>query len=269
MKIENILTSNWENAFRGMRNPYDSWNKSDSEFGMVCTEYLDKDVKERLPMCKVEVIRHDPKFYVDEYAALGPEDIDLAQRLIKGGPVHSKFLRQIFISMDITAPLYLWKELDTYKVATTANSCSTMHTIQNLPICIDSFEIDDFINVEYPITAQRIEASGNADPNFVQIHLIPYLEFLRQKYIEYRQKSLNEEDYERATELMKEAKVYWKELIRWLPEGWLQKRTWTANYETARNILKWRDPHKLSEWVPICDALKSLPYADELLTFNQ
>lgn len=158
--------------------------------------------------------------------------------------------------------------MDTYKVATTANSCSTMHTIQNSPICIDSFEIDDFINIEYPIAEQRVGASGNADPNFVQMHLIPYLEYLRQQYNTLKKKSLNEEDPVRADELMKQAKIHWKELIRWLPEGWLQKRTWTANYETARNILRWRDPHKLSEWVPICEALKSLPYAEELLTFN-
>ena len=97
--------------------------------------------------------------------------------------------------------------MDTYKVATTANSCSTMHTIQNSPICIDSFEIDDFINIEYPITEQRVEASGNADPNFVQMHLIPYLEYLRQQYNTLKKKSLNEEDPVLADELMKQAKI--------------------------------------------------------------
>lgn len=242
MKIENISTSNWENAFRGMRNPYDSWGKSDSEFGICCVKDLDDK----------QIIKQDRQLV--EYAALGPEDIKLAQKLIKGGPVHSKFLRQIFISMDITAPLYLWKELDTYKVATTANSCSTMHTIQKTPITLDLFETDDYNKI----------ICGDWAENCI----MPVLEGLRQKHLEYKEKSFNEEDPEKASQLLKESNAYWKELIRWLPEGWLQKRTWTGNYETARNILKWRDPHRLTEWVPICDALKSLPFANELLTFG-
>lgn len=248
MKIENILTSNWENAIRGMRNPYDSWNKSDSSFGIL-DESRYEETKNYM---NIQKIKQDNEFI--EYVALGPEDIDLAQRLIKGGPVHSKFLRQIFISMDITAPLYLWKELDTYKVATTANSCSTMHTIQKTPITLDLFETDDYNKI----------ICGDWAENCI----MPVLEGLRQKHLEYKEKSFNEEDPEKASQLLKESNAYWKELIRWLPEGWLQKRTWTGNYETARNILKWRDPHKLTEWVPICDALKSLPFANELLTFG-
>lgn len=243
MKIENISTSNWENAFRGVRNPYDSWDKSDSSFGICYAKDLDEG----------RIIKQDGQLV--EYVELGPKDIDLAQRLIKGGPVHSKFLRQIFISMDITAPLFLWKELDTYKVATTANSCSTMHTIQKTPITLDLFETDDY----------NPEICGDC----VEQTILPVLEELRQKHLEYKQKSFNEEDPEKASELLKKSNAYWKELIRWLPESWLQKRTWTANYETARSILHWRDPHKLTEWESICDALKSLPYADELLTFNQ
>lgn len=249
MKIENISTSNWENAIRGMRNPYDSWDKSDSSFGIL-DELMYEETKSYM---NIQKIKQDDEFI--EYAALGPKDIELAQKLIKGGPVHSKFLRQIFISMDITAPLYLWKELDTYKVATTANSCSTMHTIQKTPITLDLFETDDY--------------NKTICGDWAENCIMPVLEELRQKHLEYKQKSFNEEDPEKASQLLKQSNAYWKELIRWLPEGWLQKRTWTANYETARNILKWRDPHKLSEWVPICDALKSLPYADELLTFNQ
>lgn len=254
MKIENISTSNWENAFRGMRNPYDSWGKSDSEFGFIFSNDLE-DIKYQLENHKIEIIRQDLETNISEYAAICPKDIELAQKLIKGGPVHSKFLRQIFISMDITAPFYLHKELDTYKVATVENSCSTMHTIQNYPIDITSFEIDDL-----PENFEDLE--------FAKKEIIPWLENLRTKYLELKEKSWNTEDPEKADYLMKESKKYWKELIRWLPEGWLQKRTWTGNYETARNILKWREPHKLIEWVPICDALKSLPFANELLTFG-
>lgn len=253
MKIENILTSNWENAFRGMRNPYDSWDKSDSTFGLATEQLKDILLVNNGHLKPSDIIIKEDDDCL-EYAVLGPADIELAQKLIKGGPVHSKFLRQIFISMDITAPLYLWKELDTYKVATTANSCSTMHTIQKKPITLDLFETDDF----KPALCE----------DWVQNSIIPVLEHLRQKHLEFKQASFNEEDPVKATELMKLSNYYWKELIRWLPEGWLQKRTWTANYETARNILKWRDPHRLTEWEPICNALKSLPYAEQLLIYN-
>ena len=254
MKIENVLTSNWENAFNGMRNPYDSWDKSDSVFGIAPESLKEEILSNNTDRKSSDIIIRDYPGSAFEYAVLGDQDLDLAQRLIRGGPVHSKFLRQIFISMDITAPLYLWKELDTYKVATAANSCSTMHTIQKKPITLDLFETDDF----KPALCE----------DWVQNSIIPVLEHLRQKHLEFKQASFNEEDPIKATELMKLSDYYWKELIRWLPEGWLQKRTWTANYETARNILKWRDPHRLTEWKPICDALKSLPYAEQLLMHN-
>ena len=255
MNIEYISTSNWENAFRGMRNPYDSGEKSDSKFGLNYVGAITEQLGKTHPHLNKKdwCIRQEGELC--DVAALGLKDIELAQKLIKGGPVHSKFLRQIFISMDITAPLYIWKELDTYKVATTANSCSTMHTIQNYPIDMGSFEIED---IEQEICG-----------DFVDQNLIPFLEDLRNKYNTIKKASWDTEDPEKAKELTKEANKYWKELIRWLPESWLQKRTWTANYETARNILKWRDPHKLTEWEPICKALKSLPYAEHLLTFNQ
>lgn len=265
MKIENITTSNWENAFRGMRNPYDSWDKSDSVFGLAPIELKEEILAANTDRKPEDLIIREEGGCI-EYVNIGEKDIELAQRLISGGPVHSKFLRQINISMDITAPLYVWKELDTYKVGTVANSCSTMHTIANHPITLDCFEIEDFNNLEYPYTEQRKEAAGFADQNFVQMHLIPYLEYLRTEYLKYKKLADNTENYIDAATYVKTAKKYWKELIRWLPEGWLQKRTWTCNYEVARNILKWRDPHRLTEWIPICDALKSLPYADYLLT---
>ena len=267
MKIENISTSNWENALRGMRNPYDSWNRSDSAFGLAPIELKEEIIaanKDRKPQDLI--IREEGGCI--EYVNIGEKDIELAQRLIAGGPVHSKFLRQINISMDITAPFYIWKELDTYKVGTVANSCSTMHTIANRPITLDCFEIGDFHNIEYPYTGQREETAEFADKDFVKEHLIPYLEYLRTEYIRYKKLAENTENYIDATEYTTTAKQYWKELIRWLPEGWLQKRTWTCNYEVARNILKWRDPHRLTEWSSICDALKSLPYADYFLTYK-
>ena len=266
MKIENISTSNWENAFRGMRNPYDSWSKSDSTFGLAPAKIKEEIISNNTKYKPQDLIIREDEECI-EYAIIGKKDIELAQKLISGGPVHSKFLRQINISMDITAPLYIFKELDTYKVGTVANSCSTMHTITNHPITLNCFEIDDFNNIGYPYIDQK-EEKENVNNDFIQTHLIPYLEYLRTEYLRYKKLAEDTENYIDATEYTKTAKQYWKELIRWLPEGWLQKRTWTCNYEVARNILKWRDPHKLTEWVSICNALKSLPYADYLLTYK-
>ena len=220
MKIENSEVFNFEGAFRGMRNPLESWGKSDSDFS-------------------------------NGKVVLGENDINLAQRLIKGGSCHAKFMRQIFVSVDITAPLFLWKEMDTYKVATVANSTSTMHKILSKPITLDCFEIDDFVNIPYPKDAQRDELKSHIDEDFVQMCLIPYLEYLRTKAV----KTKGTDEFE----------TYWKELIRWLPESWLQTRTWTANYETLQNIYKWRKNHKLTEWHTFCKWIESLPYAKELI----
>lgn len=205
MKIENIEVFNFKNSFRGMRNPKDSWERSDSDFS-------------------------DPNNPI-----IGPNDMKLAQTLIAAGNEHRKFLRQIFVSMDITFPFYVWKEMDTYKVATVTNSCSSMHTLVNHPICISSFEIDD---MEKSIAFPEAES------------IINYCEFLRKQYL--------------ATKDIK----YWKELIRWLPESFLQKRTWSGNYETLRNIYHQRKNHKLTEWHKFCDTIMTLPYAEELIKYN-
>lgn len=210
MKIEQINIYNFQNALRGMRNPKNSWEKSDSVF--------------------------DQNGYC---ISLGKNDQKLCQSLIKGGSEHRKFLRQIFVSIDITAPLYWWKEMDTYKVGTTANSTSTMHKITSSPIDLSKFEINDYNPILF----------NNED--IISTYLIPYLEFLREKCIELE-----------GTE---EYKKYWKELIRWLPEGWTQTRTWTCNYENLFNIYRQRKNHKLIEWHEFCHWIETLPYAKELL----
>lgn len=210
MKIEQINIYNFQNALRGMRNPKNSWEKSDSVF--------------------------DQNGYC---ISLGKNDQKLCQSLIKGGSEHRKFLRQIFVSIDITAPLYWWKEMDTYKIGTTANSTSTMHKITSSPIDLSKFEINDYNPILF----------NNED--IISTYLIPYLEFLREKCIELE-----------GTE---EYKKYWKELIRWLPEGWTQTRTWTCNYENLFNIYRQRKNHKLIEWCEFCKWIETLPYAKELL----
>ena len=208
MKFENTEVFNFEGALRGMRNPLNSWDKGDSG-------YIDR--------------RFNDQFYI------GENDLDLAQRLIKAGSEHRKFLRQIFVSVDITAPLYWWKEFDTYKVGTVANSTSTMHKLASTPITMDCFEMGDYCGFfETPWK-----------------NLIALLEQCRKEYNETKDRR------------------YWKELIRLLPESWLQKRTITMNYENILNMYQQRRNHKLTEWSKsFCDWVKTLPYAKELICFE-
>ena len=210
MKFEKTEAWGFEHAIRGMRNPLESWDKSDS-----C--YIDK--------------RFNDQFHI------GKNDLALMQKLIKAGSEHRKFLRQIFVAVDIKAPLYWWKEFDTYKVGTVANSTSTMHKLASTPITMDCFEMDDFSPL---IDNYKLDLSWKT--------IIDYCEQLRQKY--------------NATK----DKRYWKELIRLLPESWLQKRTITMNYENILNMYRQRKNHKLTEWSKsFCDWVKTLPYAEELI----
>ena len=273
MKFEHTLTGNWENAFRGLRHPMESYSRSDSEFGLVqpygdedlnvttkwlikdypkleegSSEWVDKSIERSDWIVKNGVIKYDKLNDTCEYAFIGPNDMDLAKRMIKAGTPNDKFLRQIFVSVDITAPLYWWKEMDTYKVATVANSTSTMHKLASTPITLDCFETDDMsklsdINVPLVGMTESLDKCVNV--------IIDTCEGLRQKYLATKDKR------------------YWKELIRWLPESWLQTRTWTANYSTLRNIIHWRRGHKLSEWNQFIDWCKTLPYADDLLFYAQ
>ena len=218
MKFENTEVWGFEHALRGCRNPMASWDKGDSG-------YIDR--------------RFNDQFHI------GKNDLDLAQRLIKAGSEHRKFLRQIFVSVDITAPLYWWKEFDTYKVGTVSNSTSTMHKLASTSITKDCFEMDDFEDVS------DIDTFGFVSDWWD--NSIYYLEELRQKY-----NSTND-------------KRYWKELIRILPESWLQKRTVTMNYENVLNMYRQRKNHKLNEWSGnddptkpnFCSWVLELPYAKE------
>ena len=288
MKFEHIRVMNFENAIRGMRHPKLSYHLSDSLFGIDSFEECEDDyvVAERwynylnnenqsIDNCNKEAeeqINELDKWLVEngvlysrgdffEYAFIGPQDLDLMQKLIKGGPEHRKFMRQIFVSVDITAPLYWWKEFDTYKVGTVANSTSTMHKMASKPITLDCFEIDDFNNIEFLEEYQPLSAKTVTDADVVQMVIIPYLEFLRLKFLETKDKK------------------YWKELIRWLPESWLQTRTVTMNYENLLAMCSkgQRRYHKLNEWsgidcpendnfVKMC---RTLPYAQELLFLDE
>lgn len=217
MKFENTEVFNIAGALRGMRNPLESWKKSDSQWVTV----------------------NGVKIY-----NVGDNDIDLATRLIKAGEPHRKFMRQIFISVDITAPLYWWKEFDTYKVGTVANSTSTMHKLASTPITMRCFEMDDFDELD-KLPLIELENVRCTMRTYWEWALIPMLEKLRQKYNETKDKR------------------YWKELIRLLPESWLQTRTVTMNYENVLNMVKYREGHKLTEWSKsFMEWARQLPFSE-------
>lgn len=202
LKVERTSVMNFENAIRGARNPMNSWSKMDSSY----------DEKGKF--------------------IFGENDIDLAKRLAKAGSDHRKFLRQIFVSVDITAPLYWWKEFDTYKVGTVANSCSTMHKIHTKPFCRDDFSHDRMTD----------DALASLDS------LVAFLESERQKFVE------NKED-----------RSHWHNMIQLLPSSFNQMRTVTLNYENLIGIYYARRTHKLAEWHTLCDWIMSLPYAEDLI----
>lgn len=227
MKFENTQIFNFAGAIRGMRNPMNSWDKSDSYYG-------------------------NNEIGLESYV-IGKNDLELMQKLIKAGSEHRKFMRQILVSVDITASLYWWKEADTYKVGTVSNSTSTMHKLASTPITMDCFEMDDFENVCYKEFETGIEFEGLKEFERYEIfnywnEIIDVLERLRMLYL--KTKDIR----------------YWKELIRLLPESWLQKRTITVNYENILNMYRQRKNHKLTEWSKsFCDWVKTLPYAEELI----
>ena len=221
IKFENTEVFNFEGALRGMRNPLNSWDKSDSTF--YCNDNLEVCEK-----CQYYDVGCNPQKGV----YLGENDLDLAQRLIKAGSDHRKFLRQIFVSVDITAPLYWWKEFDTYKVATVANSCSTMHKIHAKEFTLEDFSIE------------HLNERG-----------IQVLEFVIE----------NLEAYRKMYNIMKD-KEDWHNIIQLLPSSYNQRRTITLTYETLRNIRGSRRNHKLDEWgIGFMEWIDSLPYAEELI----
>lgn len=282
MRFENTAVMNFEGAIRGMRNPMNSWAKSDSQFGIYC-EYEDSisDDVYNVANAWAEYELQNTNFETEEdYSKefdkisdakytwlwqqgsaligmdhhytldlIGPKDMDLCRRLINGGPEHRKFLRQIFVSVDITAPLYWFKEFDTYRIGVTENSTSTMHKLASTEITLDCFETDDLSTNLY---WNKNFITGNQEEDLESFnectgHLLYALEGLRLKYLETKDKR------------------YWKELVRWLPNGWLQTRTVTMNYENLRSMVHQRMGHKLSEWRSFLEWANTLPYAKELI----
>ena len=204
LTLKNTSVMNFENAIRGARNPMNSWGRMDSH-----TE-------------------------PDGSFVFGPNDLDLAMRLAKAGSDHRKYLRMIFVSVDVTAPLYWWKEYDTYKVATVANSTSTMHKIHSKPFSMDDFSCDHMTD---------------GTKKFMET-VVAELENIRLRFKETKSK----ED--------------WYDMIQLLPSSYNQMRTCTFNYETLINIYRARKNHKLAEWHTFCDWIETLPYAEQLIIFE-
>lgn len=213
LKISNSEVYGWEAAIRGMRNPMNSWDKSDTEFNPV-----------------ISGIGANP-------VEVGPNDLDLMKRLLNAGNDHSKFMRMITVTVDITAPLYWWKEFDTYKVGTVANSCSTMHKIQ-----AKEFTLEDFSH-------EHLSNDKNAGLG-VLLTVIDALNLNRELFISSKDKS------------------FWHNMIQLLPSSYNQKRTVQLNYAVLRNIYHSRRNHKLDEWHTFCDFIKTLPYS-ELITWKR
>jgi hypothetical protein len=218
IKFENVDVVGWENAIRGMRNPMNSWDKSDSRWEFVESEYIIN------PHDEVKIV-------------IGDNDLDLMKRLNKAGTDHRKFMRMITIYVDITAPLYWWKEFDTYKVGTVANSCSTMHKIHE-----KEFTLDDFSHEH--LWGNREERDVDETIGMMNM-LIDMLNFYRIEYLKTKDK------------------WFWWQMIQLLPTSYNQKRTVMMNYEVLANIYKSRRNHKLDEWSKgFMEFIDSLPYCE-------
>ena len=214
LNIENVSVFGWDSAIRGMRNPMNSWDRSDSSYSIVTTESADGTISEF------------PKFFV------GENDLSLMRNLAKAGNDHGKFLRMINVTLDITAPLYWWKEFDTYKVGTVANSCSTMHKIHS-----KRFERDDF----------SIEHLENCEEQYWMIcmdNVISALNVARDNFLSTKDKK------------------YWWQMIQLLPSSYNQRRTVQLNYAVLKNMYCSRKNHKLDEWHSFCDWIETLPYSE-------
>ena len=224
IKIENVEVVGWESAIRGMRNPMNSWNKSDSIYGTKYHLYDGSDVFTKDGFC------------------IGNNDLDLMKRLVKAGTDHRKFMRMIVVYVDVTAPLYWWKEADTYKVGTVRNSCSTMHKLT-----AKEFTLDDF-------SCEKMHGNTKA----VLSKVIAELNDIRERY-------LNPDKYNLTD---KAVKMVWYNLIQLLPSSYNQRATLMLNYEVLANIYHSRKNHKLDEWVEFCKWIKTLPYAELIINEN-
>ena len=225
IEFEHTEVVGWEAAIRGMRNPHNSWDKSDSKY-----------------------LRQEDGHIIASRYEVGPNDHDLMMRLVKAGTDHRKFMRMIVVYVDITAPLYWYKELETYKVGTVSNSCSTMHSIHKKPFFVDDFSCEDILDsCDRPIISARWQERADWSPYEVFCTIVGLLNRCREMYLETGEK------------------IWWRQIIQFLPSNYNQRRTLMLNYEVLANIYHARRNHKLTEWREFCHWIETLPYS-ELIT---
>lgn len=225
IEFEHAEVVGWEAAIRGMRNPHNSWDKSDSKY-----------------------LRQEDGHIIASRYEVGPNDHDLMMRLVKAGTDHRKFMRMIVVYVDITAPLYWYKELETYKVGTVSNSCSTMHSIHKKPFFVDDFSCEDILDsCDRPLISARWQERVDWSPYEVFCTIVGLLNRCREMYLETGEK------------------IWWRQIIQFLPSNYNQRRTLMLNYEVLANIYRARRNHKLTEWREFCRWIETLPYS-ELIT---
>lgn len=249
IKIENTEVMGWEAAIRGMRNPMNSWEKSDSDYRPIlcgrcdeCEAFM-KEEWEECNNCEVEKLTSKHEGFM-----IGPNDLDLMNRLCKAGTDHRKFMRMITVYLDITAPLYWWKEFDTYKIGTVANSCSTMHKIHAKEFTLDDFSCEHLFD-DYSMEDELTYTDNGIDQycytsNDALETILDVLNHHRTMFLETKDKK------------------YWWQMIQLLPSSYNQKRSVMLNYEVLANIYHSRKNHKLDEWRTFCEFIETLPYSD-------
>lgn len=249
IKIENINVFGWEPTIRGMRNPMNSWEKSDScecsieemEYSKCLTSCTESEIPEKCINCKG--------------VYLGKNDLQLMRTLSKAGTDHSKFLRMIVVTMDITAPLYWWKEFDTYKVGTVVNSCSTMHKIT-----AKEFDVNDFSH-------EHIEELNGDEYNMSYdwlLRTVDILNYYRKKYNTDSEKLKRDITDAERKHVLAQQKLFWWQIIQLLPSSYNQKRTIQLNYQVLKNMYFARKNHKLDEWRTFREEIEKLPYFKEI-----
>lgn len=248
IKIDNFEVVGWEHAIRGMRNPMNSWDKGDSGWD---ASYPPPELRGTVTWAEHRknyiTVKEDSEYYGYD---IGPNDQSLMMKLAKGGPVHAKYRRMITVYVDILAPLYWWKEFDTYKVGTVANSCSTMHKIHEKEFTLDDFSTEHLMD----FNSQGIPYASNVPQIF--------------NYREVFNMTIDALNNARDYYLENKDKKHWWQMIQLLPSSYNQKRTVMLNYEVLHNIYISRKNHKLDEWLEFCEWIKKLPYS-EIITMEE